>query len=103
MDEFKPVQKASVLAVFLTYKKFNRKSPEYIPGLFFHSESIFADAYFFSSTGFSGLCTGGAGGGGGGGEPLIPSLKLRMPSPNPFITSGMRRPPKKINTMAKTI
>jgi hypothetical protein len=79
-----------------------KKAPKNMPRGFFHFE-LLADAYFFSSTGFSGLCTGGAGGGGDGGEPLIPSLKLRMPSPNPFITSGMRRPPKKINTMAKTI
>src|SRR5579859_468008 len=60
--------------------------------------------YFFSSVGFSaGGCACGGGGCGVVDVPLMPSLKLRMPSPKPFITSGMRRPPKNISTMASTI
>src|ERR1700737_2812410 len=48
--------------------------------------------YFFSSAGFSagggaGACAGGAG---VCVAPDMPSLKLRMPSPNPFMISGMR-------------
>src|SRR5580704_13404775 len=35
--------------------------------------------------------------------PRMPSLKLRMPSPIPRITSGMRLPPNKITMTAKTI
>src|SRR6266436_9482380 len=35
--------------------------------------------------------------------PAMPSLKLRIPSPNPFMISGMRFPPKKIRTIARTI
>src|SRR5438034_7560483 len=57
---------------------------------------------FFSS---EGGCAGGVACAGGGGvcdEPDMPSLKLRMPSPRPFITSGMRLPPKKINTDRKS-
>src|SRR4051812_45075498 len=32
----------------------------------------------------------------------MPSLKFRMPSPSPFITSGILRPPNKISTIAST-
>ena len=35
--------------------------------------------------------------------PLIPSLKLRTPFPNPFISSGIFFPPKKSNTMRAMI
>src|ERR1700682_2690476 len=63
----------------------------------------FLDYFFSGDTGATGggVCCGGAVG--GAGFPDIPSLKLRIPSPSPFITSGMRRPPKKIITMARTI
>src|SRR5258708_15481739 len=60
--------------------------------------------YFFSSAGFS--AGGGAGAWAGGAgvcvAPDMPSLKLRMPSPNPFMISGMRLPPKKISITART-
>src|ERR1700693_4712074 len=61
-------------------------------------------AYFFSSSTVFAVVVVCAGGGGGVGvfPPLMPSLKLRMPSPRPFMTSGMRRPPKKISTIANT-
>src|SRR5713226_10575805 len=60
--------------------------------------------YFFSSAGFSvaggaGACVGGVG---VCVAPEMPSLKLRMPSPNPFMISGMRLPAKKINITART-
>ncbi len=60
--------------------------------------------YFFSSAGFSagggaGACAGGAG---VCEVPDMPSLKLRMPSPNPFIISGIRLPPKKMSMTART-
>jgi hypothetical protein len=60
--------------------------------------------YFFSSEGFSAggaVCAGGVGG--VCEMPDMPSLKLRIPSPNPFITSGMRLPPKKISMTARTM
>jgi len=63
-------------------------------------------SYFFSSEGGCAGAAGGACAAGGAGvcdEPDMPSLKLRMPSPSPFITSGMRLPPKKIRTTARTI
>ena len=60
--------------------------------------------YFFSSAGFS--AGGGAGDCAGGAgvcvAPDMPSLKLRIPSPNPFMISGMRLPPKKISITART-
>src|SRR5579864_5043788 len=37
------------------------------------------------------------------GLPCIPSLKLRIPSPKPFMTSGIFLPPKSSTTMARTI
>src|ERR1700682_5574707 len=60
--------------------------------------------YFFSSAGFSagggaGVCAGGAG---VCEAPDMPSLKLRIPSPNPFMISGIRLPPKKIRITART-
>ncbi|SRR6266480_3046940 len=60
--------------------------------------------YFFSSAGFSagggaGVCAGGAG---VCETPDMPSLKLRIPSPNPFMISGIRLPPKKISMTART-
>src|SRR5260370_21212397 len=63
-----------------------------------------ARSYLFSSAGLSsgggaGACAGGV----GCDAPDIPSLKLRMPSPNPFIISGMRLPPKKIRITARTM
>lgn len=62
--------------------------------------------YFFSSVAWGAGAAAGACVGGAVGvceAPDMPSLKLRMPSPNPFMISGMRFPPKKINTIAKTI
>src|SRR5260370_7927451 len=64
-----------------------------------------ARTYFFSS---AGLSTGGGAGACAGGvgvcdDPAMPSFKLRMPSPNPFIISGMRLPPTKVRTTATTI
>src|SRR2546423_3670952 len=60
--------------------------------------------YFLSSAGLS--ADGGAGACAGGCGvcvlPDMPSLKLRMPSPNPFMISGMRLPPKKIKITAST-
>src|SRR5215469_8627896 len=60
--------------------------------------------YFFSSADGCGAAGGACAGGAAGvcEAPDIPSLKLRMPSPNPFMISGMRFPPKKIKMMART-
>src|SRR5712664_2069921 len=60
--------------------------------------------YFFSSAGFSagGGAAACAGGAGVCVAPDMPSLKLRIPSPNPFMISGMRLPPKKISITART-
>src|SRR5437899_11325233 len=58
--------------------------------------------YFFSSTGLSAGGAGDCAGGVGCDAPDMPSLKLRMPSPNPFMISGMRLPPKKIRITART-
>src|SRR5258708_30424086 len=60
--------------------------------------------YFFSSAGFSvaggaGACVGGVG---VCVAPEMPSLKLPMPSPNPFMISGILLPPEKINKTART-
>src|SRR5260370_6758936 len=60
--------------------------------------------YFFSSAGFSvaggaGACVGGVG---VCVAPEMPSLKLPMPSPNPFMMSGIRLPPKQIHITATT-
>lgn len=64
--------------------------------------------YFFSSEGCGAVAAGGAGAACAGGAgvceaPDMPSLKLRMPSPNPFMISGMRFPPNKIKTITRTI
>src|SRR6266516_1614018 len=88
------------------YSKEKQKGrPHGPPHLKSHENSCERQRYFFSSEGFSvgvgaGVCAGGAG---VCELPDMPSLKLRMPSPNPFMTSGMRRPPKKISTTARTI
>src|SRR5205807_3258541 len=58
--------------------------------------------YFFSSAGLSAGGVGDCAGGVGCDAPDMPSLKLRMPSPNPFMISGMRLPPKKIRITART-
>jgi hypothetical protein len=65
--------------------------------------------YFLSSPrgGGAGVTVGGfAGGAGGGGVCVLacmPSLKLRMPSPSPRITSGIFFPPNRRTMIAKTI
>src|SRR5713101_3712233 len=95
----------SISYFFYILKKNNKGGRTRRPHLQSHENSCERQRYFFSSEGFSvgvaaGVCSGGAG---VCELPDMPSLKLRMPSPNPFMTSGMRRPPKKIRTTARTI
>lgn len=67
--------------------------------------------YFFSSVageaGGAGVAAGGLAGGFAAGVfgcgLFIPSLKLRMPSPSPRITSGIFLPPKSSTMIASTI
>ena len=68
--------------------------------------AVAEDSSYFFSTEAAAVLAGGAGfcvAGVAGVSPRIPSLKLRMPSPIPRMTSGMRLPPNKITMIAKTI